>query len=272
VDTKDRDDAATGGREAVTAALDDLYLDVVWQGPADRPAVAVGMVASADGAAVVDGVSGGLGGAADLQAFRRLREAADVVLVASGTVRAEDYGPATVGPQAEQRRLAAGRASQPELAILTASGRLDPQARVFSDPQRRPLLITPAATPADRLAALVPARADHLVAGDQRVDLLEALRALGRRGHALVLVEGGPSLNGQLFAAGLVDELFLTVAPLIAGQTTRRIVEGELATPVGLTLLQVTQLDDEVLLRYAQRGREAPVATVHAESRPKGGM
>ena len=156
------------------------------------------MIASIDGATAVAGVSSRLGGPADQALFAVLRSQADVVVVAAGTVRAEHYGPLAV-----------------PMAVLSRSGRLDWDS-LFTAAITPPIVITVAEAPAleHKKAADL---ADVIIAGERDVDLAAALGALAERGYARVLAEGGPTLNGQLAAAGLLDELCLTVSPLLAG-------------------------------------------------------
>jgi riboflavin biosynthesis pyrimidine reductase len=157
------------------------------------------MIASIDGATAVAGVSSRLGGPADQALFAVLRSQADVVLVAAGTVRAEHYGPLAV-----------------PMAVLSRSCRLDWDSPLFTAAVTPPIVVTVAEAPAlerKKAADL----ADVIIAGERDVDLAAALGALAERGYARVLAEGGPTLNGQLAAAGLLDELCLTVSPLLAG-------------------------------------------------------
>lgn len=172
-----------------------------------RPAVRLNMIASLDGAATVDGLSGALGGPADQRVFATLRELADVVLVAAGTVRAERYGPSKV-----------------PLAIVTRSCALDLGSPLFLEGART-IVLTVATAPPKAVAAAREV-ADVLVAGEQTVDLRAALQLLGAAGYRSVLAEGGPSLNAQLAAADLIDELCLTVAPCLLGGDSRRILAG----------------------------------------------
>ncbi len=203
-----------------------------------RPGVRLNMIASADGAVTVDGRSGGLGGAGDRALFRTLRSLADVVLVGAGTVRAEGYGP----PR--------GGGHRPRIAVVTRSCHLDWSAPLFAEPTTRPLVVTVAGAPPDRLARAGEV-ADVIIAGAEGVDLPRALRLLGERGAGSVLCEGGPSLNGGLAAAGLVDELCLTLAPLLVGGDSRRIVAGPaLSPPPGLALASVCADEDYLFLRY----------------------
>jgi riboflavin biosynthesis pyrimidine reductase len=198
-----------------------------------RPALRLNMIASVDGATTVGGVSGGLGGRADQALFLVLRSLADGVLVAAGTVRAEGYRP-----------------SRTPIAVISRSLRLDRDAPFFTAPIARPTLITVAQAPADQLTRAAEV-ADVVVAGDQDVDLAAALAALGQRGWRAVLAEGGPTLNGQLARAGLLDELCLTLSPRLAGGGAKRILDGPALPEVpGLRLCSACEQDDFLFLRY----------------------
>lgn len=227
-------------------SLDAVYADLGLPAGEGRPYVYLGMVSSADGSAVVEGRSGGLGGAADRAAFRRLRETCDVILVGAGTARREDYGPPRAPDDVVARRAARGLAARATIAVVTGSGDLDPDARLFADPTYRPVVVTSASADVGHLADV----ADVLRCGDDEVDLAVALDQLWERGARRVLCEGGPSLNGTLLRAGLVDELFLTIAPSLVGSTPHRIVDGELARPLELELIGLRAHEAELLLRY----------------------
>jgi riboflavin biosynthesis pyrimidine reductase len=222
-------------RQLLPTPLDPVDLGAVYGRPraAGRPAVRVNMIASADGATTVAGRSGGLGGPADQQVFKTLRSLADVVLVAAGTLRAEGYGPAAV-----------------PIAVVTRSLRLDWDTPFFTAPIARPIVVTVADAPAAERARAAEL-ADVVLAGSGVVELAAALDALGRRGLRSVLAEGGPSLNGQLAAAGLVDELCLTLAPRLIGGQSKRVLDSPLlATPDGLRLGSVCEQDGFLFLRY----------------------
>lgn len=205
------------------------------------PYVRVNFVASTDGAVSVDGVSGGLGSAADQRVFGMLRALADVVLVGAGTVRAEDYRGA--------RRPTRGRAGPPPIAVVTGSAALDPASRLFTDTAVAPIVLTlPTASP-ERRARLADAGADLVVLDQLTPETL--LGELGRRGLNRVLCEGGPSLFGDLVAADAVHELCLTVAPLLVGGTAGRIAHGPAGTePRRLALAGLLDAGDVILLHY----------------------
>lgn len=224
--------------------LEDAYAGLE---PPDDSWTVLGMVGAVDGAAAVDGRSEGLGGRGDLAAFRALRTLPDVVLVGAGTVRAEDYGPPV--PRGVAARRARGQADVPRIAVVTRSADLDPAARLFGDPDRRPLVLTTRDAPEDRRAALREV-ADVVEVGQDDVAPGDALAELHRRGLRRVVCEGGPSLNGQLLAAGVVDELFLTLAPTLVGEVGPRVVAGRLPAPVDLVLHELRVHGAELVLRY----------------------
>ncbi len=241
--------------------LDDLYLELEFPDPpAGLPYLYLDMVMSADGAATAGGRTGPLGGPADRLAFSRLREWCDAILVGAATVRIEHYGPPRPREDARHRRVDRGLAEVPRLVVVTASLDLDPGARLFSDPARRPLLLVPELADPQRrrrleeVADIVPVESRG--GGEQRVeehlvDLRAALAELRRQGLHRVLCEGGPILNSELLDNGLVHELFLTISPQIVGVSDRRIVEGPLEhTPLGLQLLELREHEGELLCRY----------------------
>ena len=209
-------------------------------------------VSSADGAAYVDGLSGGLSSAGDKQVFGILRVLADVVLVGAGTARAEEYKPARQRPSLASLR--AGRPAAPPIALVTRTLGLNLASPLFTEapPDARTIVITCAASDGE-LRAQTAKVADVIVAGDELVDLAAARGALEERGLRRVLCEGGPRLFGDLAAAGLVDELCLSLSPMLAGPGAARIIDGaqlDAARPLALT--QVLAADDGFLFcRYA---------------------
>jgi riboflavin biosynthesis pyrimidine reductase len=150
-------------------------------------------VATVDGRATINGVSGPIGSDADTAMLTGLRTRFDAVMIGAGTMRAEGYG--DIG-----RRL-----------VVVESG------------------------------------------PDGRVDLAALLRSLREEGVRALLCEGGPRLHGALQAAGLVDELFLTIAPKLAGNEAPHIVEGAVFPLVGLELAWLLEQDGELFARYRRR-------------------
>jgi riboflavin biosynthesis pyrimidine reductase len=186
------------------------------------PVLRANMVASADGAATLDGASAGLSSAADRHVFALNRTLADVIFVGAGTARAEHYAPVRI--RELWRHLREGRTPTPPIAIITGRLDLDPASPLFTaaPPHARTIVITTerALTGADAPPG------DVIVAGDTTVDLAAAVDALRGRGYQHILAEGGPSILGELISAGLLDELCLTIGPLLAGPGAPRIVTG----------------------------------------------
>lgn len=230
--------------------LDDLYLNLELPGPPDgRPYVFLNMVETADGAAHLGGRTRGMGSEADRLAFRRLREHCDAVLVGAGTVRAERYRPPRLDAEARRRRQARGLEPLPRIVVASRSLDLDPASPLFSDAEDPPVVLTVEDPDPARRAGLA-AVAEVAGFGEGRVDLEAALRWLRGRGVRWLLCEGGPTLNAHLLGAGLVDELFLTVGPMLVGGGAGRIVAGCLPSLVRLELLELREFRGELLARY----------------------
>jgi len=233
--------------------LDLLGLAEAYAYPRERW-LRVNFVSSADGAAYVDGRSGGLSSPADKQVFGILRVLTDVVLVGAGTARAEEYKPARARPALAALR--AGRPAAAPIALVTRTLGLNLASPLFTEtaPDARTIVITCEASDAG-LRAQAAKVADVIVAGDDVVDLAAARAALEDRGLGRVLCEGGPHLFGDLAAAGLVDELCLSLSPTLAGPGSARIIDGtRLDAARSLALTQVLAADDGFLFcRYAAR-------------------
>ena len=218
-----------------------------------RPWVLVGMVAAVDGATAVGGRSGALGGAADREVFRAVRAVADVVLVAAGTARVEGYGPVRLTDEARAARIAAGRAAEaPRLAVVSRSLDLGPVAERFPEHERRPLVLTTVDADEDRVRALAELAEVRRI-GRSTVDLAAALGSLGQDGAAVVVCEGGPQLNCGLVAAGLVDELCVTIAPTLAGGDSARLATGAPEVAVGLELVSLLTAGGVLCGRWVRR-------------------
>ena len=228
--------------------LDDVALGQAYAFPRDRW-LRCNMVMSADGAGALDGLSGGLSAAGDKRIFGLLRVLADVVLVGSGTAEAESYKPAR--PRPALASLRAGRPPTATIAVISGSLDLDLASPLFTDApaDARTIVITrEKASPELRAAAAKTA--DVIVAGQDKVDLAAALDALADRGLSRVNCEGGPHLLTQVAAAGLLDELTLTLSPTLAGPGAGRIVAGAAFAARPLTLAQVLAEDAYLFCRY----------------------
>lgn len=208
-------------QKATQVTVDDAELRRLYaypdpEHPDPRCHVRVNMVSSLDGAATRDGASAGLGGDGDKRIFGVLRDLADVVLVGSGTVTGEGYGPIDADPSDP---------TLPTLAIVSGSLSLDPDSEAVRAPQTT--VLTCSSAPEDRRRRLVDAGATLVDCGGDNVELPRALAHLASRGRWRVLSEGGPGLLGRLAAADLVDELCLTIGPTMLAGSAGRIAHGD---------------------------------------------
>lgn len=238
--------------------LSDTDLDTAYPWPVGAPWLRVNMVSTADGAArSPDGLSHGISSDADRHLFGRLRGRADAVLAGASTVREEGYRPAQPKPEFAEARAAAGQSPAPVIALVSRSLSLDLTSPLFTEADRRTIVLTCAA--ADPVArSRVGEVADVAVCGDADVDPREAVSALHARGLRHIQCEGGPHLLAELVAAGVVDELLLTVSPLLAGGAyadrtdITRILAGQPlpSAPLGVRLAHVLEDDGTLFLRY----------------------
>ena len=212
--------------------------------------VRANMITTLDGAAAFDGRTKSVSDPADQVLLAHLRSYADVVLVGSATVAAEGYGPVRLADDARARRIAAGHAELPRLAVVTARGTLSPELRIFSGDER-PIIITTEQTAHDR--ADLAEIADVVTAGADEIDPTRAVAVLSSLGLGRVLCEGGPYLLSTLVQADLVDEMCLTVAPYLTGAqpTTPQRVSG-MTAPTRLELRHELQRNGLLYLRYSR--------------------
>lgn len=211
--------------------LDDLELARLYAYPdRDEPWVRTNFVATLDGAAFADdGRSGSLGGDVDTRVFQVLRSLADVIVVGAGTARTEGYGPADV-----------------PIAVVSRS--LDVPEQLVVPGQ---LVITTDDAPAEQLAHLRET-VDIIAAGAGRVDWHAVLDTLAARGLRHVLCEGGPSLHGELIGLDLVDEVCLTVAPVLSAGGAPRIAHGAYAVDRPMRLGHSLAVGDVLLTRWVR--------------------
>jgi riboflavin biosynthesis pyrimidine reductase len=228
--------------------LDDAALVDAYRAPAGR-FLRVNFVTSPDGSIAVDGRSGGLGSPGDRRVFRTLRALADVVLVGSGTAAAEGYRPVLPDSAVGRLRASLGRPATAPIAVVSRRASLSPDDQLVADAVTPTVLVTCAAAPADRRAALAAAGVTVLVCGDDDVDLPTAVASLADRGLAQVTCEGGPQLLRAALTAGVVDELDLTIAPALVG-SAQRLLPDALPATTPLELRQVLEEDGVLFTRY----------------------
>lgn len=215
----------------------------------ERPYLALNMVSSLDGKATVDRRTRGLSTELDRRLFHTLRTQADAVMVGAGTARLEGYGRLIKNQELRDRREAEGLAPDP-LAVIV-SGRLDLPADLplLQEPEQRVLIATGSDASLPGLAAQV----EYQRVGDDLPLLMARLRE--DHGVRSVLCEGGPTLNSHLFAAGLVDELFLSLHPKVAGGAAAlTIVAGRgLVAPAELDLVSLAEGGGDLFTRWRVR-------------------
>ena len=243
-----------GGRGPTGAALDAELLRESSSIPAGRNWVSFNFVSSIDGAATVGGRSGTLGNADDQHLFQLMRRTADVILVGAQTIRAEGYGGELLSTEAQLWRTDHGLPAHPPLAIVSGSLNLDPGLKVFTAAPVKPLVFTTAGAPAGRRDALAGV-AQVIEAGKDTLDVDVLITELADRGLHRIHSEGGPTLLGTFHAAGRVDELSVTVSPLLVGGTAKRISDvrpgpGAAADPQGMELAHVLKAGSMLFLRY----------------------
>ncbi len=236
---------------ASAGAVDDDALHRIYAYPStDRPCVRFNFVAAADGAATSGGFSAGLGNDGDKRIFTVLRRLADVVLVGAGTIRAEGYEGDLVDDDARSWRSAHGLAPHPAIAVISGSLSLDPASGFFRRAPVRPIIFTAAAAPAHRRSAL-EAVADVVECGRDIVEASAVLTELTRRRLLKVLCEGGPAVLGDFTRSDAVDELCLSISPLLAGGDGPRISVGNSPEDaVALTLSSLLTEDSALYSLY----------------------
>jgi riboflavin biosynthesis pyrimidine reductase len=218
-----------------------------------RPRVALNMISSADGRATMDGRSGPLGNRADRELFHALRTLPDAVMVGARTMRVERYNRMVAAEEDRARRVRGGLEAEPWSCIVSASLALDPAIPLLADADARLIVLTPSEGTLPPTAASV----EYVrTAREGQLDLAAAMAALRERfGIRSVLCEGGPHLAGALFAAGLVDELFLTLAPKVVAGDIASTPAGTKAMPAepprgaALAMVSGAHLDPPVALR-----------------------
>ena len=239
--------------------------------PASRPRVILNMVSTVDGHATLDGRSGPISGPADRALFHALRLAVDAVMAGAATVRTERYGRIVPDASRRQTRVARGLSEEPLACIVSGRLALEGDIPLLADPAARVVILTQssASLPAGATAAEI----DYIrAARDGQLDLAAALAELRTRFDVRTLLcEGGPHLNAQLLGEGLVDELFLSLSPLLAGgdpdrnpahpEALRILAGPELSPPIALELRGVLEHDSGLFLRYSVRGRSEETGT-----------
>jgi riboflavin-specific deaminase-like protein len=246
-----------GEAAGASQIVDSFELGKRAQTVAARPYLILNMVSTLDGRASIGGRSGPIGNRADRELFHALRANVDAVMAGAGTVRVERYGRIIPNGATRERRLKRGLEREPLACIVSARLSLPDDLPLLNEPAARVAIITPSAASLTGTSAQI----EYVRAGsDGRLDLRLAMRELSERfAVRTLLCEGGPHLNAELLQAGLVDELFLSLAPKLTGGEdvtgeALRIVAGvTFEQPLELELLGVLESESDLFLRYAVR-------------------
>jgi riboflavin-specific deaminase-like protein len=218
----------------------------------DRPYVIANMVATVDGRATLAGRTKSISSEADRTLFHVLREQVDAVMAGTATIAIERYGPIVRDPERRERRLERGLAPVPLAVTATRSLELPVQAPLFQDAESRIVVLTSSEREVPPASAQI--MVERLSGSEPDLDLVRSMDVL-RRTHGVrtLLLEGGPTLLGAMLDAGVVDELFLSVAPLIVGRGAEvAIVEGAaLPQPLELDVLSLLEDRGSFFFRYA---------------------
>jgi riboflavin biosynthesis pyrimidine reductase len=217
----------------------------------DGPHVFTNMVSTLDGAATLAGRSGGLGGEGDRTMFRAIRALADVIVVGAATARTERYHSAVPSEAVQEWRVGNGLAPVPTVAIVTASGRLG-GVPMLEDPHPsapRSLIYCGAGGDDPSLHDVQDA-AEVVRSDTQLVDPPGVVFDLAARGHRRILTEGGPALLAQFHAADLVDEWFVTIAPIVSAGEAPRLMSAHQEQPRDLELVHAWVHEGALFLRH----------------------
>jgi riboflavin biosynthesis pyrimidine reductase len=236
--------------------LDDWADTYAYPGdPPDGWWLRANMVSTLGGAAVAsDGLTRDISSDTDRALLGLLRALSDVIMVGASTAVAERYGPERAHPEHAHLRATAGQAPIAAMALVSRSLNLDLSAPLFTAAAVPTILLTVAEAPPDRLRAAREV-ADVALVGATAVDPALAVAALVERGHRRLLCEGGPRWLATITDAGLLDELCLTVSPLLLAGKAKRILDGpELAPPTQMHLASVCTDSENLFLRYSRVG------------------
>ncbi|WP_084468609.1 pyrimidine reductase family protein [Nocardiopsis trehalosi] len=235
--------------------IDDGELERLYTYP-DRPRwLVANFVASTDGAVEVGGKARPLSTPPDRKVLQLGSDLADVLLIGATTAMVEDFRGVHPDQHTLARRHRHGLADIPPTAVVTTGRSLPADAPVITQARVPTLVLTCATAPDATRRAWTDSGAEVVIAGEETVDLAAAVAALTERGLRRIDCEGGPHLFGALTAAGLVDELRLTISPLLTAGPAGRIATGPPTTPADLTLATALAEDDTLLLRYLTRPR-----------------
>lgn len=244
---------ASGGPVGIsTLTDDDLCQLYAYPSDSGRPWVRANFVSSVDGAVTVDGKSAGLGSDADRRVFHVLRELADVVVVGAGTARAESYGGVVLDAEARKRRTARGMEPTPPILVVSGRGDLNPRSRLFTETAVPTIVLAGSSADPEQLHALEAAGADVVRTNTASVATAALLEYLTERNLHHVLCEGGPGLFGALCTDDGVDEVCVTVSPVLVGGRAGRIATSPASYHLPMAIGHVLTDDGTLLFRWVR--------------------
>jgi riboflavin biosynthesis pyrimidine reductase len=214
-----------------------------------KPWVRANFISSLDGAATHDGHTRGLNNTDDKRVFDLLRMLCDVILVGAATVRSEGYAGRKIDREAAAWRVGHGLAAEPTLAVVSARLSLSSDMAALDGPPVRPIIFTLESSAPQKRQAL-SSIADIVLCGSDALDCRAMLATLAARGLRQVLCEGGPHLFGTLVEADCVDELCLTLSPVLENGSAGRIVAGAAQTTRRMRLGHAIAVGEMLMLRY----------------------
>lgn len=220
----------------------------------ERPYLLLNFATTLDGRAAIDGHSGPIGSDTDSEVLQRLRTRVDAVMIGAGTMRAERYGRMVSNPNFRAYRERTGLAHDPLGVIVSNRLELPWDAGLFTNGGGRVVIFT--ASDREPPETATPVTIIRHPGGVELDRAMEWLRV--ERGICSVLCEGGPTLHGRLREGGLADELFLTIAPKIAGGEGPRILEGALPDIDNVELAWLLESESELFGRYLGMSAIAP--------------
>ena len=240
--------------QARTVSVGDLLgaLDPAQHEGGDRPFTLVNFVATVDGRTSFLGRSGPIGDEGDRQMFHGLRERVDAVMAGTATMRTERYGRMARDPERRRRRAERGLAPEPLAVVVTRSGDVPLDIPLFAEPEARVVVFSP--TELDTSGCAAEVQVVQLDPGE--LTMTTAYRRLTSDfGVRMLLCEGGPTVFGALLHEDLVDELFLTVSPRLAGGGSEALITSGPPLPelLPLTLLWALEREGSLFLRYGTR-------------------
>ena len=237
----------------------DLAERLLREPPAPSPPyLACNFISTLDGRATLGGSTGDLGFPTDGRVLMRLRTFADAVIVGAGTMRVERYDRLLPVPKLREYREQIGLPEDPLTVIVTETMDLPWDAGLFTDGHGEVLLATPSTASPPATATSV-----EVFRYPDRVDLGGLLTDLARkRGVRSAVCEGGPTVLGGLVEAGLVDDLFLTINPVLAGDGERALMRGGLRSPVPVELVWALEAEGELFTRWRLDRRANRPATM----------